>query len=82
MPRFLSRQIREMDAHLEIRKGKRGSSRVVAVFSVFLSSGDGYVVELLKLHPGYKGPFQHSRGKGGFLSRCRRGKGPHITLNG
>ena len=38
-------------------KEKRGSSKVVAGPSVFLSSGDGYVGELLELHQGCQGPF-------------------------
>ena len=49
---------------------------------VFLSSEDGHVRELLELHQGYQGPFRGSRGKVRFLSRCRSGKGPHLTLRG
>ena len=41
---------------------------------MFLLSGDGYVGELLELHQGCQGPFQGSRGKVGFLSRCQVGK--------
>ena len=50
--------------------------------SVFLSSGDGYVREILELHQGCQGPFQGSRGKVGFLLRRHSGKGPHLTLRG
>ena len=49
---------------------------------MFLSSGDGYVRELLELPQGCQGPFQGSRGKVGFLSRCCRGKEPHLALRG
>ena len=49
---------------------------------MFLSSGDGYVGELLQLHQGCQGPFRGSRGKVGFLSRRRSGKGPHLVLRG
>ena len=49
---------------------------------VFLSSGDRYVGELLELHQGCHGPFQDSRVKVGFLSRCHSGKGPHLALRG
>ena len=48
--------------------------------SVFLSSGDGYVGELLELHQGCQGPFRGSRGKVGFLSRSCSRKGPHLAL--
>ena len=50
--------------------------------SVFLSSGDGYVGELLELHPGCQGPFRDSRGRVGFLSRRHSRKGPHLALRG
>ena len=50
--------------------------------SVFLSSGDGYVGELLELPQGFQGPFRVSRGKVGFLSRHRSRKGPHLGLRG
>ena len=49
---------------------------------MFLSSGDGYVGELLELHQGCQGPFLGSRGKVGFLSRRFSGKGPHLALRG
>ena len=49
---------------------------------MFLSSGDGYVGELLELHKGCQVPFRGSRGKVGFLSRCCSGKGAHLTLRG
>ena len=50
--------------------------------SVFLSSGDGYVGELLDLHQGCQEPFRGSRRKVGYLSRCCSRKGPHFTLRG
>ena len=40
MLRFLSQGSREMDPHLEMRRGKCGSSSVVEGHSVFLSNGD------------------------------------------
>ena len=49
---------------------------------MFLSTGDGYVGELLELHQGCQGLFQGSRGKVGFLSRCHCRKGPHLMLRG
>ena len=49
---------------------------------MFLLSGDGNVGDLLELTHGYQGPYQGSRGKVGFLSRCRSRKGPHLTLRG
>ena len=69
-----------MDAHLEMRRENEGSSSVVVGPSVFLSSGHGYAGELLELPQVCQGPFQGSRGKVGFLSRCRSGKGPHLAL--
>ena len=50
--------------------------------SVFLSSGDGYVGELLELPQGCQRPFRGSRGKVGFLSRHCSRKWPHLTLRG
>ena len=47
---------------------------------MFLSSGDGYVRELLELPQGCQGPFRGSRGKVGFLLRCRSRKWPHLML--
>ena len=47
---------------------------------MFLSSGDGYVGELVELPQGCQGPFRGSRRKVGFLLRCRSGKGSHLTL--
>ena len=49
---------------------------------MFLLSGDGYIGELLELHQECQEPFQGSRGKVGFLSRCRSGKGPYLALRG
>ena len=71
-----------MDAHLEMRRENEGSSSVVVGPSVFLSSGHGYAGELLELPQVCQGPFQGSRGKVGFLSRCRSGKGPNLALRG
>ena len=50
--------------------------------SVFLSSADGDVGELLELHQGCQGPYRGSKGKVGFLSRRHSGKGPHLALSG
>ena len=48
----------------------------------FLSSGEGYVRELLELHQGCQRHFQGSRGRVGFLlRRCSR-KGPYLELRG
>ena len=47
-----------------------------------LTIGDGYVGELSELPQGCQGPFRGSRGKVGFLSRSRIGKGPHLALRG
>ena len=71
-----------MDPHLKMRREIRGTSGVVAVPSVFFSNGERYVVEVLEVHQGCKGPFQGSRGKVGFLSRRRSRKGPHLALRG
>ena len=49
---------------------------------MFLSSGDGYVGELLELPKGCQVAFQGSRGKVGFFSRCCSRKGPHFSLRG
>ena len=49
---------------------------------MILSSGDGYVGEPFELHQGFQKPDRGSRGKVGFLSRCRSGKGPHLVLKG
>ena len=48
-PGYLSRLSSEIDPHLETRRENRGFSRVVAGPTVFLSSGDVYVRELLEL---------------------------------
>ena len=50
--------------------------------SVFLSSEEGYVRELLELHQGCQGHFQDARVKVGFLLRRHSGKEPHLTLRG
>ena len=47
---------------------------------MFLSSGDGYVGELLELPQGCKGPIRGSGGKVGFILKCHWGKGPHLAL--
>ena len=48
---------------------------------MFLSSGKGYVRELLELHQGCQGPFRGTRVKVGFLSRRHNRKGPHLALS-
>ena len=65
-----------------MRRKNQGSSSVVVGLSVFLSSGDGYVGELLELPQVCQGPFRGSRRKVGYLLRRRSGKGPHLTLRG
>ena len=50
--------------------------------SCFLSSGDGYVGELLELQQGCEGPFRSSRGKGSLASRCHIRNGPHLAWRG
>ena len=65
-----------------MRRGNRGSSCVVSESAVFLSSGDGYVVELLELLQGCQGNFQGSRQKVGFLLRRSSRKGPYLALKG
>ena len=49
---------------------------------MIISSGDGYVRKLLELNQGCQGPFWGARGKMGFLSRRRSGKGPYLRLRG
>ena len=68
--------------YLEMRREKRGSCSVAARPSVFLSSRDAYVRELLELHQKCQGHFRGSRGKVGFLSRRHSRKVPHQALMG
>ena len=49
---------------------------------MLLSSGGGYVGEIPELNQGCQGPFWGSREQMGFLSRHRRGKGPHLEKRG
>ena len=49
---------------------------------MFYLSGDGYVGELLELHPGCHGSIPGSGRKVGFLSRRCSRKGPHLALRG
>ena len=49
---------------------------------MFLSSGDGYVGELLEFPKWCQVPFRSLRGKVGFLSRHCSQKGPHLSLTG
>ena len=65
-----------------MRRENRGSSRVVAGPSVFLSSADGDVGELLEFPQGCQGHLQGSGGKVGFLLRFPSGKGPQLALRG
>ena len=53
-----------------------------AGLSCFLSSGDGYVGELLELQQGCEGPFGSSRGYVSLASRCLSGNGPHLAWRG
>ena len=63
-------------------EGKTGLFLSCGGSSVFLSSSDEYIGELPELYQGSQGSFQGSRGKVGFLSRCRSGRRPHHTLSG
>ena len=58
---FLTKQGKEPSSRTE--EGETGLLLRLVGPSVFLSSGDGYVRELLALHQGCEGPFQGSRGK-------------------
>ena len=49
---------------------------------MFLLSGDWYVWELLELPQRCQGHFRGSRGKVGFISRCRSGIWPHLAFKG
>ena len=49
---------------------------------MFLLSGHGYIGKLLELPQGCQGFFHDSRGKVGFVSRCRNREEPHLTLRG
>ena len=49
---------------------------------MFLSTGDGYVSELLEFPQGCQVAFLISRENVGFLSRHCSGKGPHLALRG
>ena len=76
---FLSRRSRGIDPHLEFRRGKRGSSSLVAGNSVFLSSGDGYLGKLLEFHKGCQVPFRVPRRNVCLLWKCCSVKGPHLA---
>ena len=54
---FLSRQSMEIDPHFDLRWGKRGSSLLVVGNSAFLSSGDGYLRNLVEFYKACQGPF-------------------------
>ena len=58
---------RAINTNLDLRRGKRGSSSLVAGNSVFLSSGDGYLGKLLEFPKTCQVHFRVPRGKGGFL---------------
>ena len=53
-----------------------------AGLSCFLSSGDGYVGELLELQQGCEGPFGSSRGSVLLASRRLNRNGPHLAWRG
>ena len=53
-----------------------------AGLSCFLSSGDGYVGELLELQQGCEGPFGNSRCSVLLASRRLTGNGPHLAWKG
>ena len=50
--------------------------------SRFLSSGDGYVGELLELQQGCEGPYRSSRGEVRLASRRLSGNGTHLARRG
>ena len=49
---------RAIDTHLDLRRGKRGSSSLVAGNSAFLPTGDGYLGKLLEFCKACRGLFQ------------------------
>ena len=53
-----------------------------AGLSCFLSSGDGYVGELLELQQGCEGPVGSYRGYVCLASRRLSGNGPHLAWRG
>ena len=55
---FLCRRSRGLDPHLEMRRGNRGSSRVVVGNSAFISSCDGDLWAPLSCMKGVKPPLQ------------------------
>ena len=67
-----------MGPHLRMRWETRGSSRLVAGNSSFISSCDGD----LELHEGSQASSRVLRGNSGMLSRCCRRKGPRLALTG
>ena len=71
-----------MDAPLRMRRENWGSSSAVAGPSVFLSSADGDVGELVELPQGCQGPFLGSGRKLGFLLRHSSRKGPQLAFKG
>ena len=72
MSAFLSRRCRAIDCHLELRRGKQGSSWLMAGNSAFLSSGDEYLVKLLEFHKACQVPFRVQGGTGLSLKTLQR----------
>ena len=79
---FLSTRTRGIGPHLEMRWVTQGSSQVVTGNTCFLWSWDRYLKESHEYHKASEASFQFSRGNSGLLSRCCRGKFPHLALRG
>lgn len=72
---FLYWWSRGIGPHLELRRGKGGSTWVVAGNSVFLSTGDEYIREVLELHKGCQVRFQLQEGRWDFSGDAAAEKG-------
>ena len=71
-----------IDSHLELRRGKQGSSWVVVGNSAFLSSGHRYLGKLLGFQKGCQVPFPVPRGNVRFLGKHCSIKRPHLVWMG
>ena len=59
---ILHRKVEQLKLILKNEEGETGLLWMWVELSCFLSSGDGYVGELLELQQGCEGPFGSSRG--------------------
>ena len=66
MSGFLCSQCREMDPHLEMMRGKWGSSLIVVGNSLFLSSADGVSGNFLNCIKGVMYSFEAHEGRRDF----------------